>query len=234
MRFKVSDIGCLVRPKTITHLLLWEKKQANIDEWWKTKSNIYRWNRKTKKTQLTTYYKLDLETLFQNLSLGNPVEDPARSYVAKITSFLVLYNGSIYYINSKEKARIFEKKIEKCYGKNPFLPIVAVGLKFYRSVYKTKNCYEPLYPWEHTHNDDVVWFYRPNDLIPLDNIIVFEKYKLGDMIKFKKTSGIIIKEQPLVIEKFYNKNSAVTRNLYVLTPKLQHVKLLPSRKPITT
>ena len=182
MRFKANDIGRLVRPKTITHLFLWQNTEKDIGQWWKETSSIFRWHNFEKKQQLIDFYKCSLDYLFRDIQLGNPSLNPENSYIAEITSFIILYRGSLYHIPSKEKALSFEKELIKRLGKNAFLPVVAVGLKFFKS-FSIKDEEKVLgEPWEYTNREDVTWFYKPKEIIPLENIISFETLTTGDLI----------------------------------------------------
>lgn len=229
MRFRACDIERLVRPKTLTHLLLWDKK-TNIDVWWKSVSGNSRWTQKSRVKFLTDFYKCNLPTLFFDLSLTDINKEPEKSYIGQITSFVVLHKGLAYLIESEENANIFHKNIEKFYGKDSYLPIIAVGIKFYKSVNKTKDRYEPQDAWKHTDLNSPVWFYRPSDIVTIENIVKYEKQNLGDYVKLKKVHGLILKETHTDKSKFYQKNSATTKTLFVLSPQLVYVRIQINRK----
>ena len=229
MKFKSCDIGKLVRPKKLICLHLWNKKEQNIDVWWKTQVGNLTWDRKSRKNQLTDYYKRDLDIIFEELKLTSDFE---TSYIGEIVSFIVLYKGLAYLIESKHGINSFQKKIERYYGKDNYLPVVAVGLKFYKKLkLNANNELVPKDPWSKTSgNNSPTWFYKPNDLIPLENIIEHESIQVGDYLKLKKISGIVVKEKIHDVEQFYKNNSAVPRSLFLLTPTLSCVKIQPNRK----
>lgn len=229
MRFKASDIGLLVRPKTITHLFLWTKDK-NVDEWWKQTCFQYRWRNFEKKQQLTSFYKIPLNNLFQDLHLGNPCKNLEKSYISEITSFIILHKGSLYYIDTKEKAEYFEKEMKKRFGQNAYLSVVAVGLKFYKSIEKKEEEFLPKDPWDHTNRQDVVWFYHPKEIIPLSNIMLFESLKLSDLVKMKRIDGIVISIKELAKPKFYSANSCVSKSIMLLSTNVNYVRLIPEKR----
>lgn len=229
MRFKLEDFGRLVRPKKLTHLYLWNKSQSNIEVWWRNKFSTFQWNSKAKKTQLTDHYKCDLPNLFKDLKFGSITNNP-ESYIGKISGFVVLYKGLPYYIDSFEKCRNFKNKIKKTYGEDCYLPVVAVAVEFYGSVLSVDGEYKESSPWPHTMDKDVVWLYKPSEILTLENIVQYESYELGDMFKMKKKQGMIIKKIKNSTKKFYQKNSAVESTLFILLDGLAYVKIDPDRK----
>ncbi len=229
MRFKASDLGLLVRPRTITRLLVW-KKEDNLDEWWKQSIFFFRWRVFERKNQLAFYYRKSLEDLFQDLSLGKPSIDPGSSYVCKVVSFVILHKGSLCYLDTQEKADLFENEAKKRFGQNAFMSIVAVGLKFYKNIKIENNVHVAGDPWEPTERDDLVWFYSPKDIIPLENVIEYESISPGDYISLRKVEGIAIFNKDLTKPKFYAANSCVSNTVSILSNKTSFVRITPDKK----
>ena len=229
MRFKAADIGLLVRPKTITHLYLW-KRDEDIDEWWKSAMTQYRWRGFEKKQQLTMFYKTSLPLLFKNLQLGNTNTNPTASYVATITSFMILHHGSLYHLATKEKVEAFEREMKKRFGPNAYLPVVAVGLKFYKGFTSAEGIKTPTDSWEHTEREDVTWFYQPKEIIPLDNVIAFESLIPGKLVLMKKIDGIVLYAKELLKPQFYSANSCVSVAITMLSTNVTYVRLTPDKR----
>lgn len=229
MRFKAADIGLLVRPKTITHLFLWTK-ESNIDEWWKQVLFQYRWRSYEKKQQLLGYYKTDLPNLFQNLHLGDVNKSTEHAYVCEIISFIILHKGSLYHVDSKEKAESFEKEIKKRFGQNAYLPVVAVGLKFYKGFKIEENGFSLGEPWEHTNKDNAIWFYQPKEIVPISNVLSFESLYPGQLVAMKRIDGIVLYVKELSKPQFYSANSCVSKTVTLLSTNINYIRLIPEKR----
>ena len=230
MRFKAADIGLMVRPKTITHLFLW-KHDENLEEWWKQSIFQYRWKGHEKKQQLTLQYKASLPDLFKDLQLGNAHKNPGESYVATIKSFVILHRGSLYHLETKERADSFEREFKRRFGPNAYLPVVAVGLKFYKNIsVSADGGLSPGEAWGPTDDSKVTWFYQPKEIVTLTNIIAFETLTVGKLVLMKKVDGIVTSVKELSKPQFYSANSCVSTSVTLLTTNVNYIRLIPDKR----
>jgi hypothetical protein len=161
--------------------------------------------------------------------LGNTKLSPSTSYVCQITSFLVLKKGLVHLLDTKEKVDAFQQETIKRFGRDAYLPVVGVGLKFYNGF--IPDTLSPINPWPPTDSNETIWFYQPKEIIPLENVVTFESIAYGDFIGMRKQNGIVteVKEFPNK-PSFYSSNSCVSRMIILLSSKSKFYKLQPDKR----
>lgn len=230
MKFSSNAFGKLVRPRVLTHVFLYpeyptsDSKQeldSSVDIWWKSVRRYYLFLTSLQQDQLTTAYGLQLTDLFSDINLGDTSIDLSECYVGEIISLIVVFRGSYFLIESKQKAVEFEIKFKKMFGRYARIPVCAVGLKFYKGMDINKETKEivPINPWEFTESNNKIWFYYPNHIIPIENIIRFEKIKTGNIVLFKRSSGMVLSINNYNKKTFYKICSWTNRSIKLLTQK---------------
>ncbi len=235
---RITDIGSLVRPRVLTHVYLYPlfphidlqaKPNTNVDHWWKTVRNYYKYLNSLQKEQLTKTYG-NTDSLFEELKLGDTAKDISTAYVGKVVSLIVQFHGTFFHISSLTQGKVFEDKIKKSFGPNTKLRVFAVGLKFFKGMSLVDNALTPINPWEPVVDDTKIWFYSPKHIVSIHDIMRFEQVDQGDLVLFTKSSGMAVNVVTLSKPKFYNTNSWTPRSIRLLSGnKLAFIRFLPDR-----
>lgn len=169
--------------------------------------------------------------LFKSLSLGDTCKDLASCYTGKVASFIVMFpRTQEYHKVDKRKLLRLERLAKNRNGRD--WVVCAVGLEFYQSLKIDKEGYlEAVNPWPHSKGQDREWYYFPEDLVLMDNIVVYERCEPGDFITTPKASGLVVQVKELNKPQFYRTSSWTCKSVVLLSGQhCKRVRLLPSRK----
>jgi len=234
MRLTTNDIGKLVRPRVLTHVYLWTapaNTHAGVDSWWKTIKDQYQYLSSHQAYQLTKTYNKPLQEIFEGLSLGDTSVDLSKCYVAQVSSFIVMFKGTYYIVDSVKRGKQFEDMAKKAYGPNAKVSIFAVGLKFFEGMTRQSNgTLKPINPSALTTIPDKTWFYLPKHIVPVENIIRFEAVVLGDLVMFKESGGMVVSVNILNKARFFKTNSWSNRSVKLFSSfHLGYIRFLPNK-----
>ena len=207
MRFKPEHLGMLVRPRILTtaNILV---SSSMLPSPTFLKIRLAHHNKNTYIDPAWLFGE-PLDKLFGLMKLGDTSADKSSAYVAQIVSYLVKVGSSSIVV---DKTNIQEtlKKAKNRLGPRTNLKVISVGVKFYHGfkedqegvlaptnelVIKTKD------------GQEVTWFYKPWDLVPITEIIKYESVSKGNLILFKQTNGLVVKKKRLNKPKYYSTSS---------------------------
>lgn len=214
MKINLNTIGALVRPRIITHAKVYPRIIDSLkeEEKWDLAgvADSYYYSRDL------LSYKKPYEELFKDLVIGDTTQDLSNCYVGMITSFIISISYKQYVLVDKNNVKDIVENLKRKNRSCESLPIHFVGIKFFKGVKRNKNgTLSPTDPWEATSSQHT-WFYRPWDLVSMETVIRYEKLESGDLVLFKKTSGIVLKNKHINKKRFYKTNSWSCKSVSVL------------------
>lgn len=214
MRFTSNTLGVLVRPRVLTHCFL----ESRFQQAQTTKTSWKALSRAVQAEELTARFDKFLVELFEDLSLGDTTTTTTSSqecYVGVVSSYITYSTyprGSMFsLLHSEEQVKDMEQWSREKYGHSS-IHVFAVGLKFYRNFNKETNT--PSVPWEYSEQE--TWFYSPWDLVPMSNIVAYEKCEPGDLILTPKTVNIVLANKRLNKPGFYKTGSWTSHRVTML------------------
>lgn len=219
MKLKLEHLGRLVRPRIITMAKVVPYPPAS--DFFTAKesfSPVQQFNKKP-------------EFIFSELNLGDTTVSLHDCYVAKITHYLIELGNCFLIVdqsNGLETLRLAKKK----FGSRTNLRVVSVGVEFYKGMEKDQAGLRAINKWEPKNSDNqkFIWFYRPCDLVFIEEILKYEAANPGDLIIFQKTMNITIKKRKLNKPSFYSTSSWSTFSLILLNGTADgYTRFLPNR-----
>jgi len=205
-KITLDDLGKLVKVKVLTKaflLCIAEQQNFETDSWWRGSCDRHRKSKSYKQDMIAgTYGVKSLASLFATLNVN--------SYVAEITSFLVLHALEYKIVKTKEEitALLSERSFRG-------VCVVAAGIKIYKSYDLFTKDLGPV--WEPTSGNNVVWFFEIKHLMPIEDVENFNKVEPGDMLVFEKTQALVVAVKTLARRKFYNTCSWTDKRIMVLS-----------------
>lgn len=226
MRFKPEKLGLLVRPRILASACIVPTNSISTNI-----PLIAPWNRPKNSEQLSLFKQKPLE-LFSELKLGDTSINLANAYTGQIVYFLIKTGNSLMLVDKTNIDQIINK-VKAAYGCQTNLKIVLVGVSFYQGMKFVDDLLQPIKPWcPKTENDEeVIWFYRPWELVPTIEIIKYESVKKGDLILFQKCHGLVVKKKLLNKPKYYCTSSWSCYSITLLNHTADgFTRFLPDRR----
>jgi hypothetical protein len=172
MRFKPENLGLLVRPRILASACI-----VPIDL---ISTNVplkVPWNR-PKKSEHLSLFKQKPPELFSGVSLGDTSVNLSNAYTGQVVYYLIKISNTIMLV---DRTNVHEtlKKVRAMCGIRSNLKIISVGVKFFQGMTLNEGMLQPINPWcPKTENDqEVIWFYRPWELVPTTEILKYESVK---------------------------------------------------------
>lgn len=213
MKFGSATFGALVRPRVLL---------KNISS---NKDSVY-YTREQQAQALEQQTHKSVKELFQDIHLGDTSLDLSNCYVGRVKSLIINFNtlGTANYKFEKVNYSQMKAVEEKC----DYWRVSGVGLEFYTGMCLDANgILQPVNLWPETEE----WFYHPDDVLLMHDIVNFESCRELDLIISKKTSGMVLDVRTMNKPQFYRTNSWTSKNVTVLSGQHgRRVKLLPFRK----
>jgi len=230
MRFTPDSIGMLVRPRIIlaASLLFKDKTSLSVsaNSFMVLRPSIHSTNPYISPKHL---FGQSSKELFAELNLGDTSQNLRTAYVCQVTNYLVKLGPSLIWVDKNNIQDILQKT-RKIYGSRANLKIFKVGVSFFQGVDSDG---KPINEWKPVAADgkEIYWFYKPGELVPMSEIIKYENTKIGNLIIFPKTHGLVVKKKMLNKPKFYQTSSWSCYAITLLQTKC-HVPLrfLPDRQ----
>lgn len=211
MKFTSATFGALVRPRVLLKVIASQNGAAYFTR-----------NQQAQALEQLTHKPI--QELFQDLHLGDTSIDLSDCYVGKIKSYILCFDRSADDFQRVDKAQM--KALEAKRKRN--WEVRAVGLEFYTGLtLNSNNKLEPQSLWPETKE----WFYYPEDLVPMEDIVVFESCRECDLVTTKRATGLVLDVKVMNKPQFYRTNSWTCKNVLILSGQhARRVKLLPFRK----
>lgn len=202
----LPEHGGIVRPRALFKTYLYNPNE-NIG-----------WSTATRQLSLQTATGRSLSDLFSALSLGDTTNNLSACYVAEVVSYALRKitphdkNTTTLVVHSKDAIP-------------PDCAVWAVGLRMYTGMDAETG--KPEGPWEHTLHKE--WFYEPDDLVPMNKIIAYERLKAGDFIKRGKGDvSLVLTNKLLKKPQFYKSNAWTSRHVTVLNKLGKRTRISPT------
>lgn len=226
MRFKPENLGLLVRPRILASACI-----VPIDL---ISTNVplkVPWNR-PKKSEHLSLFKQKPPELFSGVSLGDTSVNLSNAYTGQVVYYLIKISNTIMLV---DRTNVHEtlKKVRAMCGIRSNLKIISVGVKFFQGMTLNEGMLQPINPWcPKTENDqEVIWFYRPWELVPTTEILKYESVKKGDLILFQKCHGLVVKKKLLNKPKYYCTSSWSCYSITLLNHTADgFTRFLPDRR----
>lgn len=228
VKITANSFGALVRPRIMSYARILPRLDAVVEQdRWNIASLI---DAPFYGEKEVNHYKKPYEDLFAELVIGDTTKDLSNCYVAVITSFITSINHRHYILVDKNNVTDILEKLRKRYGKRESIPVHYVGVKFYKGLQRNpEGVLEPINPWSVTAGEHT-WFYRPWDLLDMETIVQYENLKLGNLVLFKRSQGIVLKSKTIQKKKFYKTNSwSCKSNTVLLGNGKTFLRFLPNK-----
>lgn len=199
-KFTIKDFGKIVRPKTLLEAyILCKHENFDADSWWhKVRTNTIL-SRTFKKDMISGTYGMDFRKLFATLFRD--------TFVCQINSFIVFHRGIYKLVTSPEEVEPLND--------NSRIVVCAVGVKFFNQFDPKTNTTSN--PWKITEDKQILWFFRPKNLISIDIVQQYENAEVGDLVIYTKTHGLISKITYSKIKAWWAKTSWTRKKVTVLS-----------------
>lgn len=226
LKFNSDTIGALVRPRILLKVLTSKADQPL--------SIAYTRNQQAQALEHLSPTG-NIQDLFKDLKLGDTTQDLSQCYVGKVVSYILFFpnkpNAEKYEKVGLERMKQLEKVAKNRRGRH--WEVRAVGIQFYLGIHTEEDTgyIYPINPWPCSDGLNKEWFYFPEDIVHMDDIIRYERLGQGMLLKTDKAAGLVVTAKTLNKPQFYRTSSWTCKSIVILS--CQHgrlVKVLPSRK----
>jgi hypothetical protein len=226
MRFKPETLGLLVRPRILASACIIPTNSITTNIPLKSL-----WDN-PKRFEHLSLFKQSPSELFSELKLGDTSVNLLNAYTGQIVCFLTKIGNKLILVDKVNINQIV-KEVKKKYGSRTNLRVISIGIVFYQGMKVVDGFLHSIKPWcpKTENNEEVVWFYKPWELVPTEEIVKYESVKKGDLILFPKCHGLVVKKKLLNKPKFYYTSSWSCYSITLLNHTADgFTRFLPDRK----